>query len=797
MAGSGAAAISTRVESLKAEAMSRDGSVGPEQNPRVLDVALWRAMKPGRSRVQVRAASLLEQVRLARIEIRPGWTLAGHHLPRAVLRPQPPEATDAKTIANLRSLEVPEADIPELCREVRRWAVTPWASEQPRQWSDLGETQPGYDMGRGFWTDGLPTSVYVALGWIENHSIRDYAKLLRVGFSGLADEIHGLLDAADITDPHYLRKENFWRAALYVCEAGVLLGRRWAELAREMARQADDPADRDRLARMADTCDRAVARGARTFFEAVQALWMGHVLTCGEDGINANSIGRLDQILYPYYEADVKAARLTREQAVEIMAELACRLYRHYDVQAITLGGQDRDGADAANDLTYVILDATELLGFARDLSVRLHRGSPRALVHRAAGLIARGGGIPFLFNDDCFIGALHERGIELSDARDYAPIGCIELTIPGKANPHAVSGWLNAAKCLELALFDGKDPRVGAQLGPQTGRLTDHATFDDLYDAYARQVECFARRMVRDCNRGELAQREYGPLPLWSLLTDDCIARGRDITDGGAKYLYHSVALAGVANVADSLMAIQKLLFEERKVSAEELLEALRTDFQGREDLRRMLLCGAPKYGNGCPEVDGFARRACEEFIDLMDTMRSPLGGRYFVHLFSFLLNIPFGKSAGATPDGRKVCEPLAYSVSAHQGRDEKGVTAMLNSLARLPHDRAAGASAAIVELDPAVLAGADGVDRLCELILGAMAMGVGQLQWNVTTVDRLRQAQQDPERYGNITVRVAGYSQMFKLVEKELQEHIIARTKHRDVGFGPRAPGSRERKN
>jgi pyruvate-formate lyase len=209
-------------------------------------------------------------------------------------------------------------------------------------------------------------------------------------------------------------------------------------------------------------------------------------------------------------------------------------------------------------------------------------------------------------------------------------------------------------------------------------------------------------------------------------------------------------------------------------------LLQALKTNFEGREAFRQTLLHGAPKYGNDLPAVDDLAARICREFIALMDTLRSPLGGRYYVHLFTFLANIGFGKMVGAMPDGRRAGEPLAYSLSAQQGRDMKGVTALLNTLARLPHDQAAGASASIVEVDPLLVAGPAGVERLAQTIEAAMAMKVGQLQWNVTTVERLRQAQADPEHYGNLPVRVAGYSQMFKLVNRELQEHIIARTKH-----------------
>jgi pyruvate-formate lyase len=517
----------------------------------------------------------------------------------------------------------------------------------------------------------------------------------------------------------------------------------------------------------------------------VQALWLAHVLACGEDGINANSIGRLDQILQPYYRADLEAGRITRAGAAELMEELACKLYLEYDVQAITLAGTDADGADAVNDMSWIILEATESLGLVRDLSVRIAPTTPRGFVERCAAQAARGGGIPFFFNDACFIDALAERGISLRDARDYAPIGCIELTIPGKANPHAVSGWINAAKCLELALFDGRDPRTDRQIGPRTGSLAEHASFESFREAFWAQLEHFSRSMVSLINRGELAQREQGPLPCWSVLTDDCIRRGRDITDSGALYSYHSICLAGVANAADSLAALRALVFPTgpggpSRVEPNELLDALRSDFQGREELRQLLLRGAPKYGNDIDEVDGFAAWLAGAFIDLMDRFRTPLGGRFFVHLFSFLQNVGFGRCLGATPDGRHAGQPVAYSLSAQQGRDERGVTALLSSIAKLPHRKAAGATAAIIDLDPKMVAGDEGALRLAHIILAAMDMGVGQMQFNVVSADRLRLAQEDPERFGNIPVRVAGYSQMFRLLDRPLQEHVIARTKH-----------------
>lgn len=763
-----------RIDRLKKEIMERKGSFVKDTNPLALNVALYRAMQRRICRVQTRAAWLLEQVKAAQIEIGPEWRLAGEHLPRASQYSHDfPPLDDPKTIKYFADLGVPEEDIPKVVDEIDEWRARRWNCTND-------DVDPSQDVGAIKRWDFNTVGVYASGGWTENHSIRDFAKAIRLGFSGIRKEIEQQIEDTPISDPEFSIKENFWKSALIVCEAGESIGMRYAEHARELAKKAAGE-DKERLLKMAETCERVPAEGARTFFEATQALWFAHIMTCGEDGINANSIGRMDQFLWPYYKADIEAGRLTREEAVEIMAELACKLYLEYDVQAITLGGVDSQGNDAVNGLSFVILDATDRVDFIRDLSIRVTTTTPERFLLRAAELIKKGGGIPFIFNDESFIPALVDRGIALEDARDYSPIGCIELTIPGKAIPHAVSGWFNILKCLELTVFNGIDPTSGERLGPATGELADMKSFEEFYAAYSKQVRFFAERMVFLCNRGELSQQEFGPLPMWSTLTDDCIARGRDISDGGAVYNYHSICYMGSANTADSMMAIKKLVFEDKEVTPAELQAALKANFEGHDALRQKLLRRVPKYGNDLDEVDEIAVKLANDFIDLLDEMRSPLNGRYFAHLFTFKLNIEFGRMVGATPDGRKAREPLAYSLSAHQGRDEAGVTAMLRSLSKLPHNRAGGASAAIIDLDPSMLEGEDGAWRLATLIRSALDIGVGQLQWNVTTVERLRQAQEDPERYGNIAVRVAGYSQMFRLIEKDLQEHIIARTKHR----------------
>ena len=767
--------MSSRISELKKQVMERKGSFIRNINPFVQDVALWKSYRPEMSRVQHRAAYLKTLLELSPVEIPAGWWLAGEHLPTATqsfgfLRKLKPKEKKRLTEFNLSKDEEKQV----------KSTVEQWASFQmKREYCETGEILQERQAGRGAWSCDW-TTVFWGNGWVENHSIRDYAKVLRIGFAGIKSDVESELGKFDITDPDFPQKENFLRAALSICDAGILLGVKYSELASALAVNEKCEVRRKELLKIAETCAKVPARGAESFFEAAQSLWLAHILTCGEDGINANSIGRLDQILYPYYEKDVKEGVLSEDDARKIMEELACKLYLEYDVQAIVLGGLDKKGNHAANELTRIILDTTENLNFIRDISVRLDSKSPDSLIDQCAEMIIKGGGIPFIFNDDCFVKALSDRGIAVEDARDYAPIGCIELTIPGKANPHAVSGWINSAKCIELALFGGMEPSSGIQLGPKTPILSEMGSYEEFWECYKRQLEFFSERMVYFCNRGELQQREFGPLPCWSVLTDDCIKRGRDITNGGAVYNYHSICFLGTANTADSLCAVKKLVFEDKKIKPEILLESLKNNFKGAEALRQLLLKNAPKYGNDCPEVDLLAREVDEHFIKFMDKFRTPLGGRYFVHLFSFLCNIRFGDKTGATPDGRLSGEPLAYSLSAQQGRDEKGITAMLKSLSKLPHDMAAGASAAIIEVSPKMFEGRDGMKRMSDIIRTLLSMRIGQIQFNVVTADRLRLAQSEPDKYGNISVRVAGFSQMFKLLGKDLQNHIIARTKH-----------------
>ena len=736
----------------------------PDYNQDLLrDVAMFRAQEvPLRTIAQLRAATVLELTRITPFELEDNAIIAGQYMNmrwQAGMEGRD-EAKDAQI---LRKFGV-DASPSEVRR--RREAVF---KGRPA----TGPGDPSSEMAESA-TFHLPAgwgiNEFQGIGYVENHSVRGYARLLAKGFGGLMRDVQAVMDAQNKWSLGFVEHEAFYKSQLLVCEAGLTLGRRYAELAKSKGDAA-----------LADNC-LSVEDGAKTFSQAVQLLWFGHLITCTEDGINANSIGRLDQLLWPYYEKDKAEGRCNPEQAKELMVDLAIKFYHDYDVQAITLGGsRPEDGKTACNELTAIILDATADFGELRDLSLRVTRDMPYEILEKAASLVLRGGGIPFFFNDECFIPALANRGIELEDARDYAPIGCVELTIPGKADSHAVSGWFNTLKILDLTIHGGYDLFKKQQSRVSCPKLEEYASFDDFFQAFWKNVVFFAHSMVYVMRRGEIQQRNDGPQPFFSLLTENCLEKGRDITARGAKYNWHSICLMGVPNVADSLYALKRFVFEEKSIDPAKLRASLADNFADEDFLRQQLLNGAQKYGNGCQEVDDIAACIAKDFIALMDEASEP-ESKMFVHLFSFYENVFAGTAVSATPDGRKSGTPFAYSLSAAPGQDKTGITRMLESLAQMPHKDAAGGSAAIIDLHPDFFGNADEAPRLLATLVKTafFSLGVGQLQWNVVSAERMIQAQNDPERYGNLQVRVAGYSQKFKFIDRKLQDHLIARHKH-----------------
>ena len=622
--------------------------------------------------------------------------------------------------------------------------------------------------------------VFFGRGSSLNHSVRDYPKVIQVGFEAIKQEIVSAMDRLDWRRPGDIRRRLFLQSALQVADAACRIGHRYADVARAMAECTECPTRRAELLKIAEVCTQVPAKPARNLQEALQALFFAHLITCWEDHVNANSIGRIDQMLYPAYERDCRDNGLTREQAMELLHCFHLKIFRTYDVQQACVGGQKPDGTDATNDLSTMVLDAVRALGLVRCMSVRYCKTTPVELLRTATDLISEGGGIPFVFNDETLVPALVDKGIPIEDARDYAAIGCVEITIPGKAFPHAVSHMMNVAKCLEFALYDGFDLHTGQQLGPHTGDPTTFKTFEDLWDAYDQQLAFWAERAAYWSNCGELSQQDMDPLPYRSILTSDCIDTGQDIAWGGARYNYHSTCAIGIPNVADAMAAVRQLVFEDKTVSMAELIDAMRANFEGHDDLRNRLLKRVPKYGNDEPYVDELAARVAAHYCQTMHDLRTVRGGRFFAHLFSFVWHInPCGAGTGAMPDGRLAGQPLAYSLSPMQGRDLKGLTAVYNSLLRIPHHMAAGSSSAIIEVVPQLFEG-EGKEKFTQLLKTALDQGLGQAQFNVTTADTLEKAKACPQDYQHLAVRVSGYSYRFVLLGEEMQDHIIARTKH-----------------
>ncbi len=620
--------------------------------------------------------------------------------------------------------------------------------------------------------------IFWCQGTSENHTVLGYQAVLEHGFDGIAARVREQLAEMNKVS---VETQAFLEGLLIVAEASAKIGRRYAVKARELVQNCPDLNRAAELQRLETVLEQVPALPARTFHEALQSLWFAHIINTWEDGINANSLGRLDQILYPYYRADMEAGRITREEAFELLCCLWIKLYRDYDVQQAALGGLRPDGQDGTNELSYLMLDVTQALDFIRCLSVRLNRNTPEPLLRRALEVVGEGRGIPFFFNDEVLVPALVNAGVSLEDARDYAAIGCVEITIPGRANPHAVSNRINLLKCLELALNDGRSMITGEKFGPHTGDAGKFTCLEEVFQAYEQQVIYFVDRMIEENLRLQDVYTRTCPMPYKSLLTTGCLESGRDFNDRGARYDYHESMPMGIPNVADSLAAIEVLVFREGRYTMRELVETLRANFPG-EVARLEFLHRAPKYGNDNDLVDGLAARVFHHYCDLMKAVSERSGVLFFAQPFTFLWLVEAGERTAATPDGRRMGENLAYSISPMQGRDYRGLTALINSLARLPQKMAPGSTSAIVEVEPGLFS-EESLGHLVTLVQTAVEKGVGQLQFNVVNEETLRRAQAEPEKYRNLAVRVSGYSQRFCLLDRRLQDHIIARTKHKNL--------------
>ncbi len=672
------------------------------------------------------------------------------------------------------------------------------------------------------------------------HLTVNYAKILEIGFDGIKKEAAEALSRLSVADGDYAKRHHFLNAVILSCEAAILYARRYSVLAKELAEKESDSARRAELLVIAENCARVPEFGATSFYEACQSFWFVQMLLQVESSGHSISPGRFDQYMYPYYKADMDAGKITREFAQELMDCIWIKLndlnkvrdaasaegFAGYSLfQNLIAGGQDIYGNDATNELSYMCIEATmHVLLPQPSFSVRVWNGTPHEFLIKAAKLTRTGVGLPAYYNDEVIIPSLQSRGLTLEDARDYNIIGCVEPQKSGKTDGWHDAAFFNMCRPLEMVFSNGVDK--GVQIGPKTGELKDFKTFDDFYNAYKAQMKYFIELLVNADNAIDTAHAERCPLPFQSSMVEDCIGKGMSLQEGGAVYNFTGPQGFGIANMADALWAVKTLVYEEKKITLEELCDALDNNFgkelddhttkkmveqvarelieQGRtlgeQDIHNIynvvrenrspsdkkarydeilkMIEALPKYGNDIKEIDMFARDVAYTYTRPLENYKNPRGGVYQAGLYPVSANVPLGAQTGATPDGRLAFTPVADGVSPAAGRDTCGPTASANSVSRLDHYIASNGTLFNMKFHPSALAGDSGLESFVSLVRGYFDQKGSHMQFNVVSRETLRDAQLHPENYRSLVVRVAGYSALFTTLSRSLQEDIINRT-------------------
>lgn len=621
--------------------------------------------------------------------------------------------------------------------------------------------------------------------------------IYRKGLLDLKAEIQCALSRLDfLEDPEASAKKDELVAMAIAAEAVIRFAERHAEKAEELRKSETDPARRSELQKIAEVCRRVPQYAPRDFWEALQAYWFTHLGVVTElNTWDSFSPGRFDQHLYPFYRQGMEDGTLTRADAKELLecqwikfnnqpappkvGVTAAESATYTDFANINNGGLKRDGSDGVNDVTYLILEVIDEMHLLQPSSnLQLSAKNPDAFLHRGLEIVRQGWGQPSVFNADMVVEELLRQGKKLEDARAGGISGCVETGAFGK-EAYILTGYFNLPKVLEVTLHNGLDARTGKQIGISTGDPRNFHSYRDLLDAFRKQLRYFIDVKLRGNNIIERLYADYMPAPFLSLLVDDCIAKGKDYNNGGPRYNSTYIMGVGPATCADSLTAIKYHVFDRRTVSMDELLLALQHDFQDRERLRLLLCNKTPKFGNDDDYADAALVDVFDALFDPLDSRKNTKGGLYRVNYLSTTCHVYFGSMTAATPDGRRAGEPLSDGISPAQGADRFGPTAVIKSAAKMDHARTGG-TLLNQKFTPHVLKSEEGIQKVAQLVRSYFRMGGHHIQFNVVTAATLRAAQANPEKYRDLIVRVAGYSDYFCDLTRALQDEIIARTEH-----------------
>ena len=672
------------------------------------------------------------------------------------------------------------------------------------------------------------------------HVTVKYGEVLAIGFSGIKAKAQAELDKLCLADGDYQKKSRFLEAVMISCDAAIEYARRYARLALKEAEECTDPVRKRELLQIAQNCANVPEKGATGFYEACQSFWFVQQLLQIESSGHSISPGRFDQYMYPYYQKDMESGKITREFAQELMDCIWVKLndlnkcrdaasaegFAGYSLfQNLIAGGQNEEGIDVTNDLSFMSIQASMHVFLPQpSLSVRVWNGTPHEFLIRAAELTRTGIGLPAYYNDEVIIPSLMSRGLTLQDARDYNIIGCVEPQKSGKTEGWHDAAFFNMCRPLELVFSNGIDK--GVRIGPATGNVEDMTTFEQFYDAYKKQMDYAIQLLVNADNAIDMAHAERCPLPFLSSMVDDCMKVGKTVQEGGAVYNFTGPQGFGVANMADSLYSVKTLVYDEKKITMGELKEALATNYGkglGAEDVAAMtakianelkeagktigekevaailntvvaaseapevkangerilkLIEEVPKFGNDISEVDAFARDVAYTYTEPLQNYKNPRGGSFQAGLYPVSANVPLGAQTGATPDGRLAYQPVADGVSPSAGKDVNGPTAAANSVSRLDHYIASNGTLFNQKFHPSALSGRNGLENFVGLIRSYFDQRGSHMQFNVVSRETLLDAQKHPEQYKHLVVRVAGYSALFTTLSKSLQDDIIRRT-------------------
>jgi len=630
---------------------------------------------------------------------------------------------------------------------------------------------------------------------VPGHLIPNYAKVMRVGLKGIVEEYEELLKG-NLTPKH----REFIESLILSCKTAQSVSVRYAKKAKQLAESETDSTRKEELEKIAEMCSRGPWEVPSSFWEALQSLWIVHMLVMAAESYPGAGLshGRWDQYMYPFYKKDIESGVITRELAKELMQ---CYWIKHnyvYDYQGklglnqginssfgqlMTLSGCGPNGEDLTNDLTWLALEVIEDMNlFEPKPNVRLHKNTPQDFLIRVSEMVAKAQGSPFLMNfDEHSIEGMVWQGVPREEAWDYGIVGCLENTMQGNDRSDTVDVNINLVKAVEFAMNDGKDLATGKQIGIKTGDPLTFTSFDQFLGAVKAQLVESIRLLTEAGSMADTIRAKYQPTPYLSALMDKCAQNGKDVNEGGTVWNFNTVEGMGIATVADSVAAVKKMVYDEKKTSMSELVQAIEANFEGYEELRQLLRSKAPKFGNDDDYVDSIARELSMFWAkEAFKHKNSYTGRQYRAGYLSWNYFIPLAPLTAATPDGRRRGEFISGGVGAVQGMDSKGPTASIRSVGKLGLETIPNGASHTITLSPSMVKTKEHVEKLAALLRAYNKVGGTALQINVIDSATLRDAQTNPDAYSNLMVRVTGYNAYFTQVGRELQEEIITRTEH-----------------